>query len=375
MKKIILIALLVIIIGGVIAVVATNVNSNSEKEEGKINVVISNFASYDFLKAITKDVEGVNLNFLLGPGKDMHSYDPTPQDMIKMQNSDMFVYIGEEIEPWAEEVIKTFDNPNQILVKIAEETVTQPEKEVEGAEHHHHDEDAHDHENESHEHEEESHEHEEESHDHENESHEHEEESHEHEHEEDAHEHEEEHHEHSHAFDAHVWTSLDNAILMVNALKKDMIKLDEENANKYEANATAYIAEIEELDVKIQEIVDNSDNDKLVFGDKMPMQYFIDQYDLEVAAAFAGCSTETEPGTKTLVHLSDLVREENIPVILYTEMNDGKVAKSIAEAANNGAQIMQIQTFHNITKDNFENGATYVSLMESNLDVLKAALK
>ena len=362
LKKVVLIAVLVVIIGGIIVLAVTNLNDSNEN--ARIKVVASNFASYDFLRAITKDVEGVNINFLLGPGKDTHSYDPTASDIIKMQESDMLVYIGGEVEAWTENVVPTLNTEKTVLVKMSDSVDLQKPIHIEGAQHdHHHEEESHNHEH--------DHEDKEESHDHEH-DHEHKEESHDHEHD---HEDKEESHEHNHAFDEHIWTSPENAIKMIKELETKMIYIDSENADKYKENAKAYITEIEKFDNEMKAVIESSSKDKLVFGDKMPMQYFIEYYDLDVAAAFTGCSTETEPSTKTITGLTDLVKNENIPVILYTELSDGKVANVIADEIGNNVKTMQIQTLHNVSKDNFDNGATYVSLMRSNIEVIKEALK
>ncbi len=346
MKKILLIILLIVIIVGSIVLVAINVNGREKEEDtGKIDVVVSNFASYDFLRAITKDTDNVDLNFILGPGKDAHSYEPSPQDMIDMQNSEMFVYIGGDLEQWSDKIVETFENPNQKVIQISDAVVTKEEVEIEGAEH------GHDHGDE-----EEAHDHEEEAHDHEEEAHEHEEDT-------------------ENAFDSHIWTSPENAILMVQELEKQLSSLDSENSEKYKKNAEEYINQIKEVDSKIQAIVDNEAKNKLIFGDKMPMQYFIEYYGLDVSAAFQGCSTETEPTSKTIEFLVDVVKNESIPVVLYTELNDGRIANLITSEANNGSTAMKIQTLHNVTKDNFDNGATWVSLMTDNIAVIEKALK
>ena len=160
---------------------------------------------------------------------------------------------------------------------------------------------------------------------------------------------------------------------MVNALEWEMEKIDSENSNTYKENADKYITKIKEVDSKIQNIVDNKVRERLIFADKMPMQYFIEYYNLKVSAAFNGCSTDTEPSAKTIAYLEDKVRKENIPVILYIELNPGKVAKTIANET--GTEAMQIQTLHNISLDDFKNGETWVSLMTRNIDVLKKALQ
>lgn len=176
------------------------------------------------------------------------------------------------------------------------------------------------------------------------------------------------------AFDEHIWTAPDNAIKMVQALEKEMEKIDSKNAENYKINAQNYIEEIQVIDEQIQEIVDNRVRDRLVFADRMPMQYFINYYGLQVTAAFPGCSTDIEPSASTIAYLENRVKEENIPVILYIELNDGTVAKTIAEGTGNKAKIMQIQTLHNISLNDFRNGETWISLMTRNIDVLKKAL-
>ena len=160
---------------------------------------------------------------------------------------------------------------------------------------------------------------------------------------------------------------------MVKYLSEQFCNLDNENKDIYEKNAENYITKIDDLRTRIQEIVNNKKRDRLVFGDKMPMQYFLNEFGLTASAAFNGCSTEAEPSIKTITYLINKVKEENIPVVLYIELSTGKTAKSIANET--GAKVLQIQTLHNISKDDFKNGETYVSLMERNLQVLKEALQ
>ena len=322
-KVILLIILIAIILVGIIAGVILgkkNKTSNNNNTE-KIKVTASNFASYDFLRAIIGDNDNIELTFLLGPGKDAHSYDPTAQDLITIQNSDLFIYIGGEMEKWADRVLTTLDTSNTKVICVADDIKTIDEQEIDGAEP------------------------------------------------------EEDEEEEEGAFDEHIWTSPDNAITMVNTLEKSMEEIDSSNSSKYKQNAENYIAKIKNVDKQIQEIVDNKKRDRLVFGDKMPMQYFINYYKLQVSAAFSGCSTETEPSSKTIAYLVNKAKEEKTPVILYIELNNGKVANTIANEVGNGCKAMQIQTLHNVSKTDFDNGETWVSLMERNLDVLKAALQ
>ena len=317
-KKIVLILILILIIFGIVFLISKSSNTNSN-EEGKIQIVSTNFASYDFLRAIIGNNKNIKLTFLLGPGKEMHSYDPTAGDIIKIQNADLFVYIGGESEKWADKVLESLDNSKTKKVCIADNVDKIEEQEIDGAEEEHDEEDE------------------------------------------------------EGAFDDHIWTSPSNAIKMVQALEKAVEELDRSNSSKYKENSEKYIVQIKNVDGKIQEIVDKKVRDRLIFADKMPMQYFMNYYKLNVSAAFSGCSTETEPSAKTIAYLQNKIKEEKIPVVFYIELNDGRVAKTIAKET--GAKAKQIQTLHNVSLDDFNKGETWVSLMTRNLKVLKAALQ
>lgn len=343
LKKVLLVIIALIIVGALFFALISNGNKK-KKDSSKIQVVATTFASYDFLRAIVGDSSNVELTFLLGPGKDMHSYDPTAQDLITIQNADLFVYVGGEAESWTEKVLEAQDTKIKTLC-IADYVDKLDEEEIDGAEEHEHDHDDHDHDDHD-------------EHDDKNKEHE----EHDHEHEEGA-------------FDEHIWTSPANAIKMVKILEKNMEDIDSANAEKYKKNAEDYIAKINDVDKKIKEIVDNKVRNRLIFADKMPMQYFIKYYGLNVSAAFSGCSTETEPSASTIAYLEKVAKEEKIPVILYIELNPGKVAKTIADEVGNGCVPMQIQTLHNVSLDDFNNGETWVSLMNKNVDVLKKALQ
>ncbi len=330
MKKKILILVLCVIIIAVITLFVLAFNKNKANDNNKINVVVTTFSTYDFVRQIAGDT--VNIEYLLGPGVDSHSYEPSSSDLIKIKNADIFIYIGGEMEKWVDKVLGTDVITNKTeVIQVTECVETVEETEVDGAE----------------------------------------EEEHEHDHEDEHHEEGEEHEEG--AFDEHIWTSPKNAINMVNYINNKLILQVPENKDLYNKNADDYISKIEELDNKIKEIVNNKKRDRLVFGDKMPMQYFLNEYKLTASAAFNGCSTETEPSTKTITGLVERVKKDNIPVVLYIELSTGKTAKTIAAECN--VEAMQIQTLHNISKTDFDNGETYVSLMTRNLDVLKKALQ
>lgn len=315
-----LLAMIIVACG--IVILKGNKKNIKENDTNEINIVVSNFASYDFLRAIVGNNNNVNIKFILGPGKDSHSYEPTAQDLIDIQNADLFVYIGGKMEEWALKVLDSMNDEKLNAFCIANDVELAEEKEIDGVE-----------------------------------------------------EHEEEHEHEAGAFDEHIWTSPKNAKLMVKSLCSEIIKIDEKNADIYNKNAEEYIKEIERVDTELKNVVDNKVRDRLIFGDKMPMQYFIDYYGLNVSAAFSGCSTDAEPSGKTIAYLIKVAKEEKIPVILYIELNTGKVAKTIASEVGDNCKAMKIQTLHNVEKNDFENGETWVTLMERNVEVLKEALQ
>jgi zinc transport system substrate-binding protein len=174
-------------------------------------------------------------------------------------------------------------------------------------------------------------------------------------------------------WDEHVWTSPSNAIKIVEGIKEEIINIIPDEIENIEENTKKYVNEINEIDSQMWDIVKKAKRNRLVFGDRMPMRYFIEEFNLNASGAFNGCSTETEPSTRTISYLIELVKKEEIPVILYIENGNEKVAKLIARET--GTDVMEIQTLHTISREDFENGETYVTLMKKNLSVLKKALQ
>ena len=309
--------LAIVVICVIMILTGLSTNKKNKKDDSKLSIVATTFSCYDFAKQIVGDKANVTL--LMDPGADTHSYEPTASDLIKIKNADIFIYLGGEIEPWSDKVLEsdTIDKEKTTIIKVTDCIDLIEKVEVDGAEKEEEEEDG--------------------------------------------------------AFDEHIWSSPANAIKMMDYICEKISVLDEENREYYKENSNKYIVQIKDVQAKIKEIVDNKVRDRLVFGDKMPMQYFLNEYNLKASAAFNGCSTEAEPSAKTITYLINKVKEEKIPVILYIELSTGKTAKSIADES--GAKTAQIQTLHNISKDDFNNGETYVSLMNKNLDVLKEALQ
>lgn len=300
--------------------------SDSEADE-KLKVVATIFPQYDFIRAIAGD--HVELSMLLPPGSESHSYEPTPQDIIKIQNSDLFVYIGGETDVWIDGILDSLDTSDMRIASLMDMVEVVEEELVEGME------DDHDHE---------------EDHDHENEGHE----------------------EHEGQYDEHVWTSPKNAQKIVSQLADMLSELDPANATDYQNNASAYLEQLKALDSQFEQVVAAGNRKTIVFGDRFPFRYFADAYGLDYFAAFPGCSTETEPGAGTIAFLIDKVKEEQIPVVFHIELSNEKIADTICEST--GAKKLLLHTSHNLTRKEFDDGVTYLELMQGNVEALKEAL-
>ncbi|MDO5734419.1 MAG: metal ABC transporter substrate-binding protein [Eubacteriales bacterium] len=324
----------------------------------KLKVIASIFPQYDFLRRIGGDK--IELSMLLSPGAESHSFEPTPKDLIEISESDLFVYVGGHGDKWVDELLKTREEGKKTLA-LVDLVETVEEEIVEGMEHHHHHEDEdcchhhHDDEDAEHEHEDEDCCH-----------HHHDDEDAEHEHE---HEH---HHHHEHELDEHVWTDPKNAIKIVQALTEALVELDPENQDFYKENAAAYLKELEQLDQDFKDLVKNAKRKTIVVGDRFPFRYFTDAYGLDYYAAFPGCSTEGDASPQTIVFLIEKVKEEGIPVVFHIELSNQKMAESIADAS--GAQVMLLHGAHNIAREDFEAGLTYLDIMRQNLENLRVAL-
>jgi zinc transport system substrate-binding protein len=288
----------------------------------KISVVTTIFPPYDFTRAIAGDKADVTM--LLPPAAESHSYEPTPQDIIKVQNCGIFIYNGGDSDEWVNEVLQSMDTSKMRIIKFIDCVETVEEEIVEGMED---DEDDHDEDNED----------------------------------EDG------------EIDEHVWTSPRNAKLIVQRISDVLCEADAANAAVYRQNTTAYLGELDELDGKFQAVVDAAVRKTFVFGDRFPFRYFADAYDLTYSAAFPGCSTETEASAKTVAFLIDKVKEEKIPVVFHIELSNEKMANTISEAT--GAKVLLFHACHNISKADFDAGKTYVDIMTANVDTLKEALQ
>ena len=322
-----------------------NGEENLPKDQKKLRVVTTIFPQYDFVRQIAGD--NVSLTMLLKPGEETHSYEPTPQDIIAIQNADLFIYVGGENDEWVEDILESPEMEDVKRLRLLDCVGNiLAEEHVEGMK----EERGHSHEDE-----------EEESHD--------EEEHFLH----SAEETEEEHNEHVHTMDEHVWTSPCNAIDIVEHITEELCSLDPEHGQTYKDNAEAYETQLKELDTAFRYVVENAKNHTLLFGDRFPFRYFAAEYGLDYYAAFSGCASDTEPSAATMAFLINKVKEEHIPVVLKMELSNDNIANAIAEACD--VPVRVFYSSHNISAKQFEEGVTYLDLMKENVETLKEALR
>ena len=318
-------------------------NENTPKD--KIKVVTTIFPEYDWVCQIAgEEASNLDITMLLDNGVDLHSYQPTADDIMKISDCDLFVYVGGESDEWVEDALKEAVNKDMKVINLLEVLgdSVKNEEVVEGMQ-------------------EEEHEHEEDM-----------EEEHE-----DEHEDEDEHeHEHEEEKDEHVWLSLKNAKTLVGALSDALQEIDPENKDVYTANAAAYVGKLSDLDKEYQEAVDNASQKTVLFGDRFPFRYLVDDYGLSYYAAFVGCSAETEASFETITFLAQKVDELGLKSVLTIEKSDGKIAKTIIENTKDKNQtVLAMDSMQSTTSEDVKNGTTYLSVMESNLEVLKKALQ
>lgn len=312
---------------------------NREKfEQKKYSVVSTSFPGYDFARALTKNTN-ISTKMLVKPGAETHTYEPTPQDIIDIKNADMFIYVGGDSDTWVKKILKDVDTKKIHVVKLVDLVSTVEEEIVEGME----DEDEHDYE-----------------HDHDH-SH-----SHEHDHDHDhKHDHDEE--EEGPEIDEHVWTSPKKAMEIVKKIAKVASEIDAAEETKINDNAEKYVAEIAQVDKDLHQAIDGKISE-IVVADRFPFRYFADEFGLKYAAAFSGCSEQTEASAKTISFLINKVKQDKVKKIYKIELSNGKIAETVSK--DTGAEVLELHSAHNVTADDFSKGVTYVDLMKRNLAAL-----
>ena len=291
-----------------------------------LDIVCTLFPAYDFAREIAG--EKANVTLLVPPGSEAHSFEPTPQDIIRIENCDLLICNGGESEAWLEEILagREKDISSLVMMDCVDALEEETKEGMQGV-----------------------------SHDHEHEEHE---------------EHEE--HGHEEEYDEHVWTSPVNASLIVSALCERLCAIDPENSGFYRENTGRYQAELQKLDAAFRETVKNGKFDTLIFADRFPVRYFVEEYGLDYYAAFPGCADDTEPSAKTVAFLIDKVRDEDIPAVLFIEFSNEKMADVICE--DTGCEKLLFHSCHNVSADQLNAGTSYLELMRGNLESLKEAL-
>ncbi|MBR1821985.1 MAG: zinc ABC transporter substrate-binding protein [Clostridia bacterium] len=282
------------------------------RAEGRLNIVATDFPCYDFARQVAGEAADVTL--LIHPGVEVHSYDPSPADILAINDADLFVYIGGEGDAWADGILAGFDGEGPQTLRMMDAVALLEE---EG--------------------------------------------------EEEAHGHE------APEYDEHIWTSPRNAASMVRALSDALTQIDPERAEAYAQGADVYIAEIDRIDAAFREIVDHSELKEVVFADRFPFLYFVREYGLDYVAAFPSCTADTEPTPQTILTLIREVTANDFPAVYTIELSTQAVAKTVAEET--GAEILTMHSIQTVTQDEFDAGETYVSLMWKNVEALREGLK
>ncbi|MBR4626242.1 MAG: zinc ABC transporter substrate-binding protein [Ruminococcus sp.] len=316
-------------------------------EHNGISVVTTSFPPYDFVRAVTGD--SADITMLLQAGAEAHSYEPVPLDIAKIQNCDVFVYIGGEGEVWVDKILDSLDTSDITVIRLFDYIDPLEEEEVEGASptgHHHHDHGDEDHDDEDHDDEEDHDEHE--------------------------HEHEDHDHDDDEEFDEHIWTSPRNAKLCVEGITDALCEAFPENADIYRKNGGDYAERLADLDRRFADMTANASGNTIIVGDRFPFRYLAHDYGLKYYAAFSGCSSESEPSVYTMAFLIDKLKKGDTGVVFYLEFSTKRLASKLSDATN--TKMLPLHSCHNVSREDFRNGVTYIDLMEQNLENLREAL-
>lgn len=330
---------------------STKSEAKTDDANKKFSVVCTIFPEYDWIRQLVGDKkDNYEITYLLDKGVDLHSYQPTAEDIAKIANCDLFVYVGGESDGWVDDALKESKNDKMQVVNLLETLGknVKPEEVVEGMQ----EEDEHDH----------DHDHDDKDHD--DKDHDHDDKDHDHDHEEET------------EYDEHVWLSLRNATALVNTLAEKLQTIDPENKDYYATTAADYTAKLGDLDSRYLATIKKAKVKTVLFGDRFPFRYLVDDYGLKYYAAFVGCSAETEASFETVAFLAKKTDDLKLKNVLVIENSDQKIAKKIVETTKDKSQnIVVLNSMQSITNEDIANGATYLSIMESNLKALASALK
>lgn len=313
--------------------------TTAEQDE---NVILcTTFAAYDWVREILGDTDTFTCRMLVDNGVDLHSYQPSAQDIMKIADCRMLVYVGGESDTWVSDALAESGNEDIVAISLLDLVGDRAlnEVELEGVEGHHH----HDHDNEDHDH--------------------------------DEHGHEAEITDHDDHYDEHVWLSLKNAIVCTETLADAITKLDSCNSKKYAANAKDYTGKLEALDADYQTMRDTATQTTILIGDRFPFLYLAEDYDIHYFAAYSGCSADVEASVHTVTYLTEKLQEYKLPAIYVVDNGTDSLARTIAESADMTPEILHLSSMQSVTKEDIQKGCTYLSYMEENLQMLKEGLQ
>ena len=315
--------LLALVLALTLAASLTGCGPQERVEDGKLQVVCTLFPYYDFARQIGG--EDVDVTLLVAAGKETHSFEPTPLDVITLSQADVFLYNGGESEAWVDDILSAAGENIAVTLPLMPQVSALAEEWAEGMEGAH---DEHDHET---------------------------------------------HDSDDIEYDEHVWTSPVLAKALCRAICDALCQADPAHQEDYQARLTDYLTQLDQLDAAFREVVDAGHRRLLVFGDRFPLLYFCKEYGLDYRAAFHGCASDTEPSLATLKYLIDKVEDEKIPVVYTIELSSRKVADAIAETT--GAKVLTFHSCQTVSRAEFDGGATYLSLMERNVEALREGLQ
>ena len=345
--------------------------AKGETPKPRLKIVATIFPEYSWTKELLGSYEkDVELTLLAKKGVDMHSYQPSAEDILRIANCDLFLYVGGESDKWVNKALKESGNPKRRVLNLMKlmGDRAKVEEEVEGMEkhdHHEHDKDAHAHQEK----------------DKQDEKHEH----HDKDKQDEKHEHEKEHNKDKHdakvhheqpEYDEHVWLSLKNADIVCKAITEELAALDSKNAETYRANYIAYSKKLAALDAQYKEAVTKAPVKAVLFGDRFPFRYLTDDYGLQYYAAFNGCSAETEASFATVAFLAKKMDELKLPAVLTLEGRQHKLAQTIVENTKaKNQKVLTLNSMQSVTEEEIKKGITYLAVMEQNLNVFQEALQ
>lgn len=337
MKKMTALLLALCLLAGVLT------GCGKQKDTGKtdkLKVVTTIFPEYDWVREILGDqADNAEITMLLDNGVDLHSYQPTADDIIRISDCDLFIYVGGESDKWVDDALKNAANKERKIINLLEVLgdSVKAEETVEGMQEENHDRDHKDG---------------------------------------DEHNDAEEYgHGEEAEYDEHIWLSLKNAETLVGAISASLQELDPDNKDTYASNSDAYVKKLSALDAKYQAAVDAATCKTVLFGDRFPFRYLVDDYGLDYCAAFVGCSAETEASFETISFLAKKVDELKLPCVLTIEGAQHKIAETVVQnTAGKNQKVLTMDSMQSVTSKDAANGTTYLSIMEKNLSVLKEAL-